>query len=61
VQIDDQMTSQSDALLAEIQELLEHKFGILHTTIQLEYTECNGMNCHMTKIKSPTITHKSKV
>lgn len=46
VQIDDQMTSQSDALLEEIQELLEHKFGILHTTIQFECTECNGVNCH---------------
>ena len=45
VQIDDQMTSQSDALLAEIQELLEHKFGILHTTIQLECTECGDPTC----------------
>ena len=45
VQIDDQMTSQSDALLAEIQELLEHKFGILHTTIQFECTECADMTC----------------
>ena len=45
VQIDDQMTSQSDALLAEIQELLEHGFGILHTTIQFECTECADMTC----------------
>jgi cobalt-zinc-cadmium efflux system protein len=49
VQIDDQMTSQSDALLAEIQELLEHKFGILHTTLQFECTECSGANCHITE------------
>jgi len=49
VQIDDQMTSQSDALLAELQELLEHKFGILHTTIQFECTECHGVNCHITE------------
>lgn len=49
VQIDDQMTSQSDALLAEIQELLEHRFGILHTTIQFECAECKGVNCHITE------------
>ncbi len=49
VQIDDQMTSQSDALLKEIQELMEHKFGILHTTIQFECTECNGLNCRITE------------
>ncbi|MBU1356051.1 MAG: cation diffusion facilitator family transporter [Candidatus Edwardsbacteria bacterium] len=52
VQIDDQMTSQSDALLKEIQELLEHKFGILHTTIQFECTECNGVNCHITETQN---------
>ena len=45
VQIEDQMTSQSDALLAKIQELLEHKFGILHTTIQFECAECADMTC----------------
>jgi cobalt-zinc-cadmium efflux system protein len=49
VQIEDQMTSQSDALLADIQELLEHEFGILHTTIQFECAECNGVNCHITE------------
>jgi cobalt-zinc-cadmium efflux system protein len=49
VQIDDQMTSQSDALLGEIQELLEHEFGITHTTIQFECAECNGVNCHITE------------
>jgi len=52
VLIDDQMTSQSDALLKEIQELLEHKFGILHTTIQFECTECNGVNCHITETQN---------
>lgn len=52
VQIDDQMTSQSDVLLAEIQGLLEHKFGILHTTIQFECAECNGVNCHITEMKN---------
>jgi cobalt-zinc-cadmium efflux system protein len=45
VQIDDQMTSQSDALLSEIQELLEQEFGILHTTIQFECAECADMTC----------------
>jgi cobalt-zinc-cadmium efflux system protein len=52
VQIDDQMTSQSDVLLSEIQELLEHEFGILHTTIQFECTECSGVNCHITETKN---------
>ncbi|MDQ7797625.1 MAG: cation diffusion facilitator family transporter [Candidatus Edwardsbacteria bacterium] len=45
VQIEDQMTSQSDALLKEIRELLEHNFGILHTTIQFECTGCAEMIC----------------
>jgi cobalt-zinc-cadmium efflux system protein len=45
VRIDDQMTSQSDLLLADIQELLEHKFGILHTTIQFECAECADTTC----------------
>jgi len=52
VQIDDQMTSQSDGLLAEIREMLEHEFGILHTTIQFECTECNGVNCHITETQN---------
>ncbi len=52
VQIDDQMTSQSDALIKEIQELLEYKFGILHTTIQLECAECHGVNCHITETQN---------
>lgn len=52
VQIDDQMTSQSDALLAEMQELLEHQFGIIHSTIQFECTECNGVNCHITETQN---------
>lgn len=49
VLVDDQMTSQSDRLLADIQKLLEYKFGILHATIQFECTECNGVTCHITQ------------
>lgn len=47
VQIEDQMTSQSDELLAEIQELLEHEFGILHTTIQFECEQCPSKMCRI--------------
>lgn len=45
VQIEDQMTSQSDALLSEIQEMLEHEFGIAHTTIQFECADCQDVTC----------------
>lgn len=47
VQIDDQMTSQSDGLLAEIHEMLEHEFGIVHSTIQLECDACECIACHL--------------
>jgi cobalt-zinc-cadmium efflux system protein len=47
VQIDDQMTSQSDGLLAEIHEMLEHEFGIVHSTIQLECDACECIACHI--------------
>jgi cobalt-zinc-cadmium efflux system protein len=47
VRIDDQMTSQSDLLLSEIRELLEHKFGIVHSTIQFECADCSGVACHI--------------
>jgi len=47
VQIDDQMTSQSDGLLAEIHERLEHQFGIVHSTIQLECDVCECVACHI--------------
>lgn len=52
LQIEDQMTSQSDRLLEETRELLEHKFGILHTTIQLECAGCKGVACHVTETKN---------
>lgn len=41
VVIDDQMVSDSRKLLDTIRTLLIEKFGILHTTIQLECERCN--------------------
>lgn len=51
VQIDDQMTSQSDQLLAGIDELLEERFGIAHSTIQLECAGCGEMECGLGQCK----------
>lgn len=45
VQIEDQMTSQSDMLLSKINELLEERFGIAHSTVQLECGTCQGCAC----------------
>lgn len=47
VQIDDQMTSQSDALLARINEMLEERFGIAHSTVQMECDTCPGCVCRL--------------
>lgn len=47
VRIEDQMTSQSDELLARINDLLEGKYGIAHSTIQLECEECPGCVCRL--------------
>ena len=40
VKIADMHTSQSDTILREINEKLGHRFGIRHTTIQLEHVVC---------------------
>jgi cobalt-zinc-cadmium efflux system protein len=40
VRIDDVPPSSSDAILRRINDLLEHRFGISHTTIQFEHTSC---------------------
>ena len=40
VKIADMPTSESDAILREINEKLGHSFGIHHTTIQLEHVVC---------------------
>ncbi|MCU0606591.1 MAG: cation diffusion facilitator family transporter, partial [Candidatus Edwardsbacteria bacterium] len=47
VQIDDQLTSDSDKLLREINGTLEEKFGILHSTVQFECDECHACVCRL--------------
>lgn len=44
--IDDQQLSTGTAILQEVEEILEHKFGITHTTLQLECAACGeGLVC----------------
>ncbi len=38
--IDDQQVSQAQAILAEVREIVAHRFGIEHTTIQFEREVC---------------------
>lgn len=45
VRIDDQMTSSSDLLLREIRKMMEERFGIAHSTIQLECDGCGEIEC----------------
>ncbi len=47
VQIEDQLTSQSDALLGRMNDLLEERFGIAHSAIQLECEVCPGCVCRL--------------
>jgi cobalt-zinc-cadmium efflux system protein len=47
VQIDDQLTSDSDKLLHEIDELLQDRFGIIHGTIQFECETCRSCVCRL--------------
>ncbi len=47
VQIDDQLTSDSDRLLREINETLERRFGIRHSTVQFECGECHACVCRL--------------
>ena len=47
VQIDDQLTSDSDKLLHEINELLRDAFGIIHGTIQFECETCHSCVCKL--------------
>lgn len=49
--IDDQQISAGTAILQEVEEVLEHKFGITHTTLQLEHEACGeGLVCHQNKV-----------
>ncbi|MDI6738938.1 MAG: cation diffusion facilitator family transporter [Candidatus Edwardsbacteria bacterium] len=47
VQIEDQLTSQSDMLLDKINGILQSRFGIAHSTIQLECEQCDGCVCRL--------------
>jgi cobalt-zinc-cadmium efflux system protein len=48
--IDDQQVSTGTAILQEVKEVLEHKFGITHTTLQLESENCGEeLVCHQEK------------
>jgi cobalt-zinc-cadmium efflux system protein len=55
VLIDDQLVSQSAAILAELNHLLEHEFRIGHSTIQPECAGCdpNSLYCSLTPIGTP--------
>ena len=46
-----------DALLGRIQHFLEHHYAIAHSTIQMEYTPCNGPDCHLNEIASGHAHH----
>jgi len=47
VQIDDQLTSASDKLLHNIDELLRNSFGIVHSTLQFECETCRSCVCKL--------------
>jgi len=48
--IDDQQVSAGTAILQEVEEVLEHKFGITHTTLQLESEACGeDLICYQEK------------
>lgn len=42
VRVDDAMLSEQGGLLGQMQEFLQHKYNICHTTIQLECSGCEG-------------------
>jgi hypothetical protein len=47
VQIEDQLTSDSDKLLHEINDVLRSRFGIIHSTLQIECEQCAGCVCRL--------------
>ena len=50
--IDDQMVSQSATIVAAVKDLLEQKYGISHTTLQLECVNCaTGIVCSLTPLE----------
>jgi cobalt-zinc-cadmium efflux system protein len=46
--IEDQMVSKCTQIVEEVNQMLDHKFGISHSTLQLECAECeNSPVCHI--------------
>ena len=60
VVIDDQMTSDSDGLLAEIHRLLQRDFGIVHSTVQFECTQCAACVCRLDEDHEDDLDHKEE-
>ncbi|MCU6663773.1 CDF family zinc transporter ZitB [Silvania hatchlandensis] len=46
-----------DALLGRIQHFLEHQYAISHVTIQMEYTPCQGPDCHLNEAQAGHAHH----
>ncbi|MCU6670674.1 CDF family zinc transporter ZitB [Enterobacteriaceae bacterium H4N4] len=46
-----------DALLGRIQHFLEHNYAISHVTIQMEYTACQGPDCHLNEAQAGHAHH----
>ncbi|MGL4429696.1 MAG: CDF family zinc transporter ZitB [Silvania sp.] len=46
-----------DALLGRIQHFLEHQYAISHVTIQMEYTPCQGPDCHLNEAQTGHAHH----
>lgn len=55
VQIDDQLTSDSDKLLHAVNGLLRDRFGIVHSTVQFECETCHSCVCRL----EPPHDHKN--
>ncbi|MGL5600669.1 MAG: CDF family zinc transporter ZitB [Silvania sp.] len=46
-----------DALLGRIQHFLEDQYAISHVTIQMEYTPCQGPDCHLNEAQAGHAHH----
>jgi len=50
--IDDQMISQSAAIMASVKDCLEKQYNITHTTLQMECVDCStGMVCNLNTLE----------
>lgn len=50
--IEDQMVSESSEILSSVNSLLKQKFGIGHTTLQLECEACEGVVCDLRELRN---------